>query len=71
MYCLISYNPVLDVTVDGRRLMEGDYVSTNPMILVKLWDENEYNFKDNLEGMRILLTYPCEDDDCEPVTIRL
>jgi hypothetical protein len=64
-------NPVMEVTVDGRRLMEGDFVSPNPQILVRLWDENEFHFKDNLEGMRILLTYPCEEDDCEPMTIDL
>lgn len=66
-----QYHPVLEVTVDGRRLMEGDYVSTDPEIVVRLWDENKFSFKDDPEGMRILLTYPCEEEDCEPVTIDL
>ncbi len=33
-------NPMLDVTFDGRHIMDGEIVSTNPEILIKLKDEN-------------------------------
>lgn len=34
--------PILDVTVDGKHLMEGDIVSPNPEIVIQLNDENPY-----------------------------
>lgn len=35
-------NPILDVTVDGKHLMEGDLVSPLPEILVQINDENHH-----------------------------
>ncbi len=35
-------NPILDVTFDGRRLMDGELVSANPTILISLRDENQF-----------------------------
>ena len=35
-------NPILDVTVDGKHLMEGDIVSPLPEILVQINDENHH-----------------------------
>ncbi|MBX2967178.1 MAG: hypothetical protein KF845_13620 [Cyclobacteriaceae bacterium] len=52
------FNPVLDVTVDGRHLTNGDFVSVNPVIAVKLWDENSVIKKTSTEGMQIRLTWP-------------
>ena len=37
-----NYNPFLDVTFDGRHIMNGDIVSSRPNILIKLKDENKY-----------------------------
>jgi hypothetical protein len=33
-------NPMLDVTFDGRHIMDGEIVSSNPEIIIKLKDEN-------------------------------
>lgn len=52
------FNPVLDVTVDGRYLVNGDFVSANPRIAIKLWDDNSLIKKTDPEGMHIRLTYP-------------
>lgn len=52
------YNPVLDVTVDGRYLLNDDFVSANPVIVIKLWDDNPFIKKTDTEGVRIRLTYP-------------
>ncbi len=35
-------NPLLDVTFDGRHLSDGDIVSPNPEITIKLTDENPF-----------------------------
>jgi hypothetical protein len=53
-----EYNPVLDVTVDGRYLLNGDFVAANPVIVIKLWDDNSFIKKTDTEGVRIRLTYP-------------
>ena len=63
------FNPVLDVTVDGRYVFNGDYVSSNPAILIKLWDENSLLLKTDTTGITVLLKYPCAIDDCPFVPI--
>lgn len=35
-------NPILDVTFDGKHLMDGDIVSPDPDILIEINDENPY-----------------------------
>lgn len=35
-------NPLLDVTFDGRRILNGDIVSSRPSILITLKDENKF-----------------------------
>lgn len=52
------FNPVLDVTIDGRYVMDGDYVSANPNIIIKVWDENPVTFITDTTGVRIFLKYP-------------
>ncbi|SKC88676.1 putative type IX secretion system sortase PorU2 [Ohtaekwangia koreensis] len=68
---LDEFAPVLDVTIDDRHVLNGDFVSSNPFILVRVWDENKKNFKHDLEGMKVYLTYPCEEEDCSPTPIDL
>jgi len=52
------FNPVLDVTIDGRYPQNGDYVSPNPKIKIILWDENSRIKKTDTLGMKLFLTYP-------------
>jgi hypothetical protein len=58
------FNPVLDVTIDGRYILNGDYVSANPAIVIKLWDENSLLLKTDTTGISVLLKYPCDTEDC-------
>lgn len=37
-----NINPLLDVTFDGRHIMDGDIVSANPVILISSTDENQF-----------------------------
>ena len=60
------FNPVLDVTIDGRYVMDGDYVSASPNIVIKVWDENPVRFKTDTTGVTILLKYP---EATDPVRI--
>jgi len=64
-------HPVLDVLVDGRKLVNGDFVSPDPQIVIKVWDENRFVLKKDTTGVRIFLSYPCEDENCAPVQIML
>lgn len=66
-----SYNPVLDVTVDGRHLLNGDFVSSNPLIKTQIWDENIYVLKTDTAGVRVFLTYPCSEATCQATRILL
>jgi hypothetical protein len=59
-----NFNPVLEVTIDGRFVTNGDYVSNNPMIVAKLWDENPILLKTDTTGIIINLKYPCVAEEC-------
>jgi len=63
------FNPVLDVTIDGRHVVNGDFVSPDPLIEARIWDENKYARKVDTTGIRIFLTYPCTGTNCEPVPV--
>lgn len=57
--------PVMEVTIDGRFVENGDFVSPDPLMVVKIRDENPFILKTDTTGMRLFLTYPCEGE-CEP-----
>ncbi|MDQ2657581.1 MAG: C25 family cysteine peptidase, partial [Bacteroidota bacterium] len=56
--------PVIDVTFDGRRLQQDDYVSSSPRIQIRLWDENPFLLKKDTADVRIFLAFPCDEEDC-------
>jgi hypothetical protein len=56
--------PTLDVTVDGRYLQDGDYVSSNLKIAIKLRDNNPFLFITDTTHLTILLSYPCDSATC-------
>ncbi len=58
------FNPVLNVTIDGRFVQDGDFVSNNPLIAVRLWDENRVLLKTDTVGVRMFLKYPCGTEEC-------
>lgn len=57
------FNPVLDVTIDGRYVTNGDFVSPSPFIRVHVWDENHIVLKKDTVGMNMFLQYPCADQN--------
>ncbi len=59
-----NINPVLDVSIDGRYIQNGDYVSPDPLVLIKLKDENPLLLKTDTAGVTILLKSPCATGNC-------
>ncbi|HOZ30737.1 MAG TPA: C25 family cysteine peptidase, partial [Bacteroidales bacterium] len=49
-------NPLLDVSFDGRYIMNGEIVSAKPEIMIKLKDENRYLALNDTSLFRIYLT---------------
>lgn len=61
-------NPVLDVTFDGMRIMDGDLVSANPLINILLKDENPFLPLSDTSLINIFLKYP-DDPTLRPIAI--
>lgn len=61
-------NPILDVTFDGRHILDGDIVSARPEIRVSLDDENEFlllNEPEDTASFKLFVTPP--DGSQQPV----
>lgn len=58
-------NPLLDVTFDQQHIVDGDIVSADPDILIKLKDENKYLPLDDTSLVNIFFKYP--DGELIPV----
>ncbi|MBN2680926.1 MAG: hypothetical protein JXR58_00325 [Bacteroidales bacterium] len=57
-----NINPLLDVTFDGMHILNGDIVSANPEILVKLKDENKYLELNDTSLFALFIKFPGETD---------
>ncbi len=53
-------NPLLDVTFDGIRIMNGDIVSAKPHILVNLKDENKFLALNDTSAFRVFIKKPSD-----------
>ncbi len=56
--------PLLDVTVDGRHVVDGDAVSSAPTILTSVIDRNPFIPKTDTTGVNLYLRYPCALENC-------
>jgi hypothetical protein len=61
-------NPVLDVSFDGKYIMNGDIVSPTVIISAKVKDENKIALKQDTLGMDLMLRKPCEGCDFEKIS---
>jgi len=48
-------SPVIDVTFDGQYILDGDIVSPEPLIQIRLKDENQFLLKEDTVGVIIIL----------------
>jgi len=62
-------NPLLDVTFDGSRIMDGDLVSAKPMITISLEDENQFLLLSDTSLFSIFLEKPNPDDPITPILV--
>ncbi|HIF14091.1 MAG TPA: hypothetical protein EYQ86_01620 [Bacteroidetes bacterium] len=51
-------NPLLDVSFDGVHILDGDIVSSEPEILIRLDDENRYLAMDDTSLLNIFIVLP-------------
>lgn len=51
-------NPLLDVSFDGVKIINGDIVAPKPLIKVELKDENKFLLLDNADDIEVTLQYP-------------
>jgi hypothetical protein len=51
-------NPLLDVTFDGYRIMNGDFVSATPVIRITSKDNNEFRLQDDTTTFQVFLSQP-------------
>jgi hypothetical protein len=51
-------NPILDVTFDGVRILDGDIVSARPSIQVMLKDENRYLLLYDTSAFKVFIQKP-------------
>ncbi len=56
-------NPLLNVTFDGLHIMDGDVVSPNPEILIRIKDENKYLAMQDPNLVSVYLKFPYSDDE--------
>ncbi|NOT77213.1 MAG: hypothetical protein HOP08_20000 [Cyclobacteriaceae bacterium] len=57
-------SPLLEVTIDGRQVINGDIVSSSPIILSKVIDRNQFLFKKDTVGINLFLQSPCALQNC-------
>ena len=60
-------NPILDVTFDGYHILDGDIVSPNPNIVIKLRDDNPFIVKTDTTGFNLSLRLPGESSQFQRV----
>lgn len=51
-------NPIIDITFDGRHILNGDLVSASPNILIQAKDENRYLALNDTADFSIKVIYP-------------
>ncbi|MBS1978023.1 MAG: hypothetical protein JST46_11675 [Bacteroidetes bacterium] len=56
--------PILDVTVDGRRVLNGDMVGPTPLILARIIDQNRFMPKVDTVGINLFVGVGCKPDSC-------
>ncbi len=55
-------NPLLDVTFDGVRILDGEVVSAKPNIRIALNDENRYLLLNDTSHLKVFLQTPLQQD---------
>ncbi len=62
-----NISPLLEVTIDGRFILDGEIVSPTPRILMRMKDNNRVRPKTDTLGMEVSLKKPCATCQYEKV----
>ncbi len=62
-------NPIMELTVDGEFIMDGDIVSPTPLIVLRMKDENSVLLKEDTLGIHLYLNEKCEQVSCQPTRV--
>ena len=54
-------NPILEITFDGVKILNGDLVSASPEIMISLVDENQFLLLEDTSLFQMFLKYPEEE----------
>lgn len=57
-----NINPVMDVTFDGRRIINGELIGPEPEIVIELSDENKYLLLNDTGSFAVYLKMPDEEE---------
>lgn len=57
-----NINPVMDVTFDGRRIINGELIGPEPEIVIELSDENKYLLLNDTANFAVYLKAPDEEE---------
>jgi len=57
-----NINPVMDVTFDGRRIINGELIGPEPEIVIELSDENKYLLLNDTANFAVYLKAPNEEE---------
>jgi len=60
-------NPIIDVTFDGFHILNGDVVSPNPNISIRMRDDNPLLFKADTSGFNISIRPPGETSEFQRI----
>jgi len=60
-------NPLVDVAFDGQYIMDGDLVSSRPLISIELRDDNRFIQKKDTSGIAIAIKKPCLSCGFQPI----
>lgn len=60
-------NPLIDVTFDGRHILNGELVSAKPEILVRIKDENQYLALNDTSDFSLLVRAPDGSEQVVPL----
>jgi hypothetical protein len=55
-----SINPLIDVTIDGRYILDGEIVSSEPLIHISYKDENPFLLKTDTTGIELTFKGPLD-----------
>jgi hypothetical protein len=60
-------NPLVDVAFDGQYIMDGDLVTSSPLIRIEIKDDNRFIQKADTTGISLAIRRPCSSCGFEPI----